>query len=84
VGSFEIVENKRLVSCQLSLLDSLRRMQDVFHVHVLGHYISDPTYAIEMSSLQVSDEGALMSKGICIMDHCIRQLWCRTVYQVNF
>jgi hypothetical protein len=41
------------------LPDSLRRMHDVFHVSVLRHYISDPTHVIEMSSLQVSDEGVL-------------------------
>jgi hypothetical protein len=50
------------VAYRLALPDSLRRMHDVFHVSVLRHYISDPTHVIDMSSLQVSDEGALTSE----------------------
>jgi hypothetical protein len=65
---------------RLAFLDSLRRMHDVFHVSILRHYVSDPTHVIDMSSLQVSDEGALMARPIRIIDHRIQQLWCRTVY----
>jgi hypothetical protein len=53
------VERKGLVAYPLALPDSLRHMHDVFHVSVLRHYVSDPTHVIDMSSLQVSDEGAL-------------------------
>jgi hypothetical protein len=56
---------------QLAFPDSLRCMHDVFHVFVLRHFISDPTHVINMSSLQVSDEGALTSEAICILDHSI-------------
>ena len=59
---------------QLAFLDSLRRMHDVFHVFVLRHYVSDTTHVIEMSSLQVSDEGALTVDPIHILDHHIQQL----------
>jgi hypothetical protein len=62
------------VAYQLALPDSLRHMHDVFHVSVLRHYVSDPTHVIDMSSLQVSDEGALMMEPIRILDHRIRQL----------
>jgi hypothetical protein len=62
------------VAYQLALPDSLRHMHDVFHVYVLRHYVSDPTHVIGMSSLQVSDEGALTTEPICILDHRIRQL----------
>jgi hypothetical protein len=44
------------------LPNSLRRMHDVFYVSVLRHYINDPTHVIDMSSLQVSDEGALTAE----------------------
>ena len=56
---------------QLAFPDSLRRMHDVFHVSVLKHYISDPTHVIDMSSLQVSDEGVLRDELIYILDHFI-------------
>ena len=59
MGPFDIVERKGTVAYRLALLDSLRRIHDVFHVSVLRHYISDPTYVIDMSSLHVSDKGAL-------------------------
>jgi hypothetical protein len=62
MGPFEIVERNGPVDYRLALPDSLRRMHDVFHVSVLRHYITDPTHAIDMSSLQVSDEGVLMAK----------------------
>jgi hypothetical protein len=65
------MERKGPMAYRLALPDSLRRMHDVFHVSVLRHYISDPTHVIDMSSLQVSDEGALMAEPICILDHHI-------------
>jgi hypothetical protein len=83
VRPFEIVERKGPVAYRLDLPDSLRRMHNVFHVSILRHYISDPTYVIDMSSLHVSDEGALKAETIRILDHCIRQLWCRIVDQVK-
>jgi hypothetical protein len=74
VGPFEIVERNGPVAYRLALLDSLRHMHDVFHVSVLRHYICDPTHVMDMNSLQVSDEGALMVELIYILDHFIRQL----------
>jgi hypothetical protein len=74
VGCFEIVERKGPVAYRLALPDSLRCMHDVFYVSVLRHYISDPTHVIDMSSLQVSDEGALTADSVRILDHRVRQL----------
>jgi hypothetical protein len=68
MGPFEIVERKGPMAHRLALLDSLRCMHDVFLVSVLRHYVSDPTHVIDMSSLQVSDEGALTAEPICILD----------------
>jgi hypothetical protein len=62
------------VAYRLALHDSLRCMHDVFHVYVLRNYISDPIHVIDMSSLQVSDEGALMTELIHIKDHHIQNL----------
>jgi hypothetical protein len=72
VGPFEIVERKGLVAYRLAFPDSLRRMHDVFHVSVLRHYISDPTHIIDMSSLQLMDEGALTAELILILDHRVQ------------
>jgi hypothetical protein len=83
VGPFEITERKGTVAYRLALPDSLRHMHDVFHVSVLRHYISDPTHVIDMSSLQVSDEGVLTTEPVCILDHHVRQLRRRTVDQVK-
>jgi hypothetical protein len=83
VGPFKIVEKKGPMAYQLPLPDSLRRMHDVFHVSVLRHYISDPTHVIHMISLQVSDEGALTTEPICILDHFIQHIRCRIVDQVK-
>ena len=69
-----VVERKGPMAYRLALPDSLRRMHDVFHVYVLRHYISDPTHVIDMSSLQVSDEGVLTTEPVCILDHHVRQL----------
>ena len=62
------MERKGPVAYRLALPDYLRCMHDVFHVSVLRHYISDPTHVIDMNSLQVSDEGALIAEPIRILD----------------
>ena len=77
------MEKKGRVAYRLALLDSLRRMHDVFHVSVLRHYISYPTHVIDMSYLQVSDEGALTAKPIQNFDCHIKQLQRQTVDQVK-
>jgi hypothetical protein len=53
VGPFEVVERKGPMPYRLALPNSLRRMQGIFHVSILGHHVSDPTHVIDMSSLQV-------------------------------
>jgi hypothetical protein len=83
LGPFEIVERKGIVAYRLALPDSLRCMHDVFHVYVLRHYISDPAHVIDMSSFQVSGEGALTAEPVHILDHRVRQLRRRTVDQVK-
>ena len=74
MGPLEIVERKGPMAYQLALPDCLRRMHDSLQVSVLRHYISDPTHVIDMSSLQVSDEGVLMAELFHILDHYVRQL----------
>jgi hypothetical protein len=69
VGPFEVVEKKGHVAYRLALPDYLRRMHDVFHVSDLRHYISNPSHVIDLSSLQVSDEGALTTESNHILDH---------------
>jgi len=69
VGPFKIIEKKGPVAYRLALPDFLRRMHDVSHVSVLRHYVSDPTHVIDMSSLQVSDEGVLTAEPVHILDH---------------
>jgi hypothetical protein len=83
MGPFDIVEKKGPMAYRLALLDSLRRMHDVFHVSILRHYISDPTHVIDMISLQVSDEGVLTDEPIRILDHRIRNIRGQIVDQVK-
>jgi hypothetical protein len=71
MGPFKIVERKGPMAYRLALPDSLRHMHDVFHISVLRHYISDPMHVIDMSSLHISDEGALTDEPIHILDHRI-------------
>jgi hypothetical protein len=65
------VEKKGPMAYRIALPNSLRHMHNVFHVFVLRHYVSDPTHVIDISSLQVSNEGALMMDLIFILDHLI-------------
>jgi hypothetical protein len=81
VGPFQVVERKGHMAYRLAL--PLRHMHDVFHVYVLRHYVSDPTHVIDMSSLEVSYEGAVTTEPIHILDHHIQQIRCRTVDQVK-
>jgi hypothetical protein len=83
VGPFEVVEKKGPMDYRIALLDSLRRIHGVFRVSVLRHYVSVPTHVIDMSYFHVSDEGALTTEPIRILDHLIRQLRRRIVDQVK-
>jgi hypothetical protein len=38
----------------------------MFFMYLLRHYVSDPTHVIDMSSLHVSDEGALTTEPVLI------------------
>jgi hypothetical protein len=83
MGPVEIMERKGPVAYRLAFPDCLRHMNDVFHVFVLRHYVSDPTHVIDMSSLHVSDEGALTTESVRILDHHVQQLQRRMVDQVK-
>jgi hypothetical protein len=83
MGPFKVVERKGPMTYRLALPDYLSCMHDIFHVSVLRHYVSDPTHVIDMSSLQVSDEGALTMKPIHIMYHRIKQIRCGKINQVK-
>lgn len=83
VGPFEILERKGPVAYRLALPPSLARMHDVFHVSILRHYISDPSHIIDFGHLQVSDEGAVMTEPVCILDQRNLQLSRRLVDQVK-
>jgi hypothetical protein len=74
LGPFEVVEIKGPMAYRLALPDYLRRMHDVFHVFVLRYYISYLSHVIDLISLQVSDEGALMAEPIRILDHRTQKL----------
>jgi hypothetical protein len=74
LGPLEIMERKGPVAYRLALPDSLMLMHDVFNVSILRHYVCDPTHVIDMSTLQVSDQGVLMVEPICILKHRIRQI----------
>ena len=62
VGPFVILEKLGPVAYRLALPSSLSRMHNVFHVSILRHYISDPSHVINLSNLQISDDGVLMAE----------------------
>ena len=57
-------------------------MHEVFHVSVWDIMLVI-LHMFDLSTLQVSDEGALKVELICILDHHIRQLQRQTVDQVK-
>jgi hypothetical protein len=46
----------------------------MFSCICLRLYVSDPTHVIDVSSLHVSDEGALTAERVCILDQRVRKL----------
>ena len=63
-----ILEKLGSVSYRLALPSSLSRMHNVFDVSILRHYISDPSHVINLSNLQISDDGVLKAEPIRILD----------------
>ena len=49
-----------------SLAEFFEAYTGCFSCIYLRHYVSDPTHVIDMSSLHVSDEGALMTEPVRI------------------
>ena len=63
-----ILEKLGPVSYHLAFPSSLICMHNAFHVFVLRHYISDPSHVINLSNLQILDDGVLMAEPIHILD----------------
>ena len=63
-----ILEKLGPVAYRLALPSSLIRMHNVFHVSILRHYISDPSHVINLSNLQISNDGVLKAEPIHILD----------------
>ena len=78
-----ILEKLGPVAYHLAFPSSLSRMHNVFHVSILRHYISDPSHVINLSNLQISDDGVLKAELIHILDQRTRQLRRRSVDQVK-
>jgi hypothetical protein len=55
----------------------------MFFMYLFETLCSDPTHVIDMSSLHVSDEGALTTEPVRILDQRVRQLRRRMVDQVK-
>ena len=55
----------------------------MFFMYLFETLFSDPIHVIDMSSLHVSDEGALTAEPVHILDQRVRQLRRRTVDQVK-
>ena len=68
VGSFEITEILGPIPYCIALPSSLRWMHDAFHVSVLHQYMSDPSHAVDLRNLYISDEGTLVAEPIHILD----------------
>ena len=78
-----ILEKLGPVAYRLALPSSLSRMHNVFHVSILRHYISHASHIINLSNLQISDDGVLKAEPIRILDRRTRQLRRRLVDQVK-
>ena len=68
VGSFEITEILGPIPYCIAFPSSLSWMPDVFHVSVLHQYMLDPSHAVDLRNLYISDEGTLVAEPIHILD----------------
>ena len=56
IGPFEILEQVGLVAYKLALPPALSGVHDVFHVLMLGKYITDPIHVIDYEPLQLNED----------------------------
>lgn len=68
VGPFKIVMKVGPISYRLAFPSSLNCMHKVFDLYILQQYILVSSHVIDLSSLQMLVEGALMDEPIHILD----------------
>ena len=56
IGPYQIIERVGEVTYRLDLPSELARVQNVFHVSMLRHYVSDPSHVILPQQLEISPD----------------------------
>nr|CAD1817207.1 unnamed protein product [Ananas comosus var. bracteatus] len=83
IGPFEILERVGPVAYRLALPPILTRVHNVFHVSMLRKYISDPSYVISPSMIDLCEDLSFEEALVWIMESEERQLWNRAIPYVK-
>ncbi len=83
IGPFEILERIGSVAYRLALPPSLDRVHNVFHVSMLRTYISDSSYVISPSAIELREDMSFEETPMRILAREDKRLRNRTIPYVN-
>ncbi|XP_070662363.1 uncharacterized protein [Malus domestica] len=86
IGPYMITERIAEVAYKLELPPELSKVHDVFHVSMLRHYVSDPSYVIPPQPLEINPNLTYDEEPVTILDwkenvlrnntvHLVKVLW---------
>ncbi|CAN6698108.1 unnamed protein product [Malus baccata var. baccata] len=83
IGPYEITERIGEVAYRLELLPELSKVHNVFHVSMLRHYVSDPSYVIPPQPLEINPDLTYDEEPVAILDWKDKVLRNKTVSLVK-
>ncbi|KAM1381762.1 hypothetical protein ACFX2F_034308 [Malus domestica] len=83
IGPYVITERVGEVAYKLELPPELSKVHDVFHVSMLRHYFSDPSYVIPPQPLEINPDLTYDEEPVTILDWKDKVLRNKTVHLVK-
>ena len=61
-----------MVAYRLALPPNLSQVHPVFHVSMLGKYISDPSYVLQPQNVELNEDLTFEEEPVAIVDYQVR------------
>ena len=68
IGPFKILERIDMVAYRLDLPSNMSQVHPVFHVSMLGKYISDPSHVLQPQNVKLNEDLTFEEEPVAIVD----------------
>ncbi|XP_052478526.1 uncharacterized protein LOC128034030 [Gossypium raimondii] len=83
IGPYRVLKRVGPVAYQLELPPKLDRIHDVFHVFILRHYCSDPTYIVPVEKIEVRQDLTFKEELVQILERDVKVLRRKSILLVK-